>query len=483
MSGSESQQKWVIDSVIFNSIEFILVFLPVTVLGYYSLQHYGGETVTRLWLVISSLFFYGWWKLELLPLIVFSVCFNQVVGFNLGRHSTNHKLKSSLLIFGILCNLLLLAYYKYLDFIILNINLISGADTQLLNMALPLAISFFTFQQIAYLVDCRQNKVKHSGVLDYFLFVTFFPQLIAGPIVHHKEMLPQFRARFISPNYDAISRGLMLFSIGLFKKVVLADTFSIWAVNGFDRAQNLYFFEAWATSLSYTLQLYFDFSGYTDMALGAALLFGITLPQNFNSPYQAVNIQDFWQRWHITLSRFLRYYLYIPMGGGRLGMSNTTRNILLTFLLGGLWHGAGWTFILWGGLHGFGVIIHRIWSRTGLVMPVVLAWLLTLNFVNIGWVFFRANDWEGAIKVLRAMFSYSHHNNGWRLENLQGGPETILLLMVGFIIVIAFRNSNYIVKTFQQNIGFMFIKVILFYSSICFMMFENRMSEFLYFRF
>nr|WP_236613301.1 MBOAT family O-acyltransferase [Chrysiogenes arsenatis] len=298
----------------------------------------------------------------------------------------------------------MLGYFKYTDFLLENFNGIFDADIPLPHIVLPLAISFFTFQQIAYLVDSYQGQTKEYNLLTYMLFVTFFPQLIAGPIVHHKEMMPQFASRWnLVKNYRNIALGLFVFSMGLFKKVVIADTFAVWATAGFDTATTLNFFSAWATSLSYTFQLYFDFSGYTDMAIGAALLFNIKLPMNFNSPYKACDIQDFWRRWHMTLSRFLRDYLYIPLGGNRVGKYRNYLNLFAVFLLGGIWHGAGWTFVAWGALHGIALIIHRIWQEAGLRMNQYLAWFITFNFVNIAWVFFRAREWEDAFKVLRGM--------------------------------------------------------------------------------
>ncbi|MGB6019807.1 MAG: MBOAT family O-acyltransferase, partial [Sulfurimonadaceae bacterium] len=268
------------------------------------------------------------------------------------------------------------------------------------------AISFFTFQQIAYLVDSYRGETAEYDFLNYALFVTFFPQLIAGPIVHHAEMMPQFASKWnLVKNYKNIATGLFIFSIGLFKKVVIADTFAKWATAGFDHAETLNLLEAWATSLSYTFQLYFDFSGYTDMAIGAALLFNIKLPINFNSPYKALDIQDFWRRWHITLSRFLRDYIYIPLGGNRKGSFRTYNNLLATFILGGIWHGAGWTFVFWGLLHGMALVVHRFWKSIGFTMPNILAWFITFNFINIAWVFFRAREWDDAIKVLTGMVS------------------------------------------------------------------------------
>jgi alginate O-acetyltransferase complex protein AlgI len=300
----------------------------------------------------------------------------------------------------------LLGYFKYSDFLIESINYTLKTDVPLFELALPLAISFFTFQQIAYLVDSYRRVTKERDFINYAVFVTFFPQLIAGPIVHHKEMMPQFtNAKTKVINYKNISQGLFIFSIGLFKKVVIADSFSVWANAGFDKATTLNFFEAWVTSLSYTFQLYFDFSGYADMAIGIALLFNIKLPINFNSPYQSTNIQEFWHRWHITLSRFLRDYVYIPLGGSRKGSFRIYSNLMATFVLGGIWHGAGWLFLLWGVLHGTALIIYRLWAQLGIKLWYWLSWVITFNFINITWVFFRAEEWGDATKVLNGMVS------------------------------------------------------------------------------
>jgi len=262
------------------------------------------------------------------------------------RREVNRKF---ILTAGIAANLLLLAYYKYTHFILENVNLVFGTNYVIPHIVLPLAISFFTFTQIVYLVDSYRGETAEYDLLNYSLFVTFFPHLIAGPIVHHRQIMPQFASRWtLAKRYPNILKGLFIFSIGLFKKVAIADTFAVWADVGFDGGQQLTFFAAWATSLSYTFQLYFDFSGYCDMAIGASLLFNIWLPINFNSPYKALDIQDFWRRWHITLSNFLRDYLYIPLGGNRRSASRTSINLFVTFVLGGLWHGATWMFVIWG---------------------------------------------------------------------------------------------------------------------------------------
>lgn len=397
--------------MLFNSLEFIFVFLPISFFVYFWLNSISKPVVGKAWLVLSSLFFYSWWNVAYLPLIVGSMGVNYLIGTYLGRieNSVYFKIvnKKRLLIIGIVFNLGLLGFFKYANFFLENINAL-GADFKLPDILLPLAISFFTFQQIAYLVDSYREEMREYDILNYALFVTFFPQLIAGPIVHHKEVMPQFASKInLIKNYNNISVGLFIFSLGLFKKVVIADTFASWAALGFNSNVALGFFDAWVTSLSYTFQLYFDFSGYTDMAIGVALLFNIRLPINFNSPYKAADIQDFWRRWHMTLSRFLRDYLYIPLGGNRISNGRTYINLFLTFVLGGLWHGASWMFIIWGVMHGLALIVHRFWNRLGLVMPTVLAWFVTFNFINITWVFFRADDITSALRVLQGMFDFS----------------------------------------------------------------------------
>lgn len=374
--------------MLFNSYEFIFAFLPITFFIYFFLNKKRLGELSKGFLVASSLFFYAWWNIAYLPIILCSMIFNYCFGMELNKSDVKIS-KKAILIVAIAANLALLGYFKYSDFLIDNLNFAFNLHIHSLNLLLPLAISFFTFQQIAYLVDSYSGgSTKEYNFLNYCLFVTFFPQLIAGPIVHHKEVMPQFgNLKSKVPNYKNIALGIFVFSLGLFKKVLIADTFAVWASNGFDKAEILSLIEAWVTSLSYTFQLYFDFSGYCDMAIGAALLFNIKLPINFNSPYKASDIQDFWRRWHITLSRFLRDYVYIPLGGNRKGRARTYLNLMLTFIIGGIWHGAGWTFIFWGFLHGLALMIHRFWHNLGFRMNKVLAWFITFNFVNIAWVF------------------------------------------------------------------------------------------------
>jgi len=391
---------------------------------------------------------------------------------------------------GVVSNIVLLGYFKYSDFFIMNTNRAFGLEIPLLHLALPLAISFYTFQQIAYLVDSYRKETKEYDFLNYAVFVTFFPQLIAGPIVHHAEMMPQFaRLKNKVKNYHNIALGLFIFSIGLFKKVVIADTFSVWATKGFDVAQTLNMIEAWVTSLSYTFQLYFDFSGYADMAIGIALLFNIKIPMNFFSPYKATSIQDFWRRWHMTLSRFLKDYIYIPLGGNRKGEVRTYTNLFATFVLGGIWHGAGWTFVLWGILHGLALVVHRLWKKVGIKIPVILAWFITFNFINITWVFFRATNFESAIKVLKGMFtgdlilpsgmsSLLELSMNWT-KLYRHESYLYLWVFFAFVVVLVLPNSMQLMKKFKTNFLYLFLTLTFFLS--LFML--HRKSEFIYFNF
>lgn len=393
---------------------------------------------SKCWLILCSLFFYTWWNPPYLLLFLASILVNYTCSLFLLDKSFKHK--KPVLFAGVLFNVLLISYYKYADFLINTGNQVFSADIANLDIILPLAISFFTFQQIAYLQDCCQEKVEGTGFVDYLLFISFFPQLIAGPIVQFKEIVPQFHSdSFKKMNWDNISSGLMLIAFGLFKKVIIADYFSIWANHGFAVADSLGFIKAWITSLSYSFQLYFDFSGYTDMALGAGLLFGITLPQNFNSPYKSLSIQDFWRRWHITLGRFLRDYLYIPLGGNRGGGARTLFNLFLVFFIAGIWHGAGWTFILWGVLHGTALVMHRIWDAMHFKMPKPLAWLTTFLFVNFAWVLFRASSISEAFNIITTMLSPD-------LYFEKNFVPPVASIMLGLIICLFVKNTNQIVE-------------------------------------
>ena len=398
--------------MLFNSYIFIFAFLPTVLLGFHlTSKHLHHQHVLH-WLILSSLFFYGWWNPAYLLLIVCSILFNYLIS----AHLRERQGKLALTI-GISLNLVLLGYYKYANFFVENLNHLTGNNYHLETIILPLAISFFTFQQITYLVDAYKGITKDHDFTHYCLFVTFFPQLIAGPIVHHKEMLPQFIKREnFGIRTENLAIGLTIFTIGLFKKVVIADSMATYATPVFDAAEQgitLSLLEAWGGALAYSLQLYFDFSGYSDMAIGLARMFNITLPINFFSPYKAHNIIDFWRRWHITLSTFLRDYVYIPLGGNRKGALRQRSNLLITMLLGGLWHGAGWTFILWGGLHGILLTINHGWLtlKRRVVgensfqnrFTIGVARTITLLIIIASWVLFRAETLEGATTLYQSM--------------------------------------------------------------------------------
>ncbi|VAV92403.1 Probable poly(beta-D-mannuronate) O-acetylase [hydrothermal vent metagenome] len=429
--------------MLFNSYEFIFAFLPLTLIIFVFISKIDSEKAIA-WLVVASLFFYGWWNPSYLILIISSMLINYSVGYLINGAFSNGRQKKILLILGILFNLSLLGYYKYANFFLETVSQILSTKFEIQQILLPLAISFFTFQQIAFLVDAYKGITKEYKFLHYALFVTFFPQLIAGPIVHHKEMLPQFMDRInMRFNINNITIGLVIFSIGLFKKAVLADGIAEYANPVFSATeigQQLDFFQSWGGALSYTLQLYFDFSGYSDMAIGSARLFGIKIPLNFHSPYKALNITEFWRRWHITLSRFLRDYVYIALGGNRKGKFRRYMNLFATMLLGGLWHGAGWTFVIWGALHGCYLIINHFWHFVVKKLNLLflensriwrgMSWLLTFIVVVIGWVFFRATSFDSALLLLKGMAGY----NGFSIPDgiaVQLGGLTDLLNTIG----------------------------------------------------
>jgi alginate O-acetyltransferase complex protein AlgI len=395
--------------MLFNSNIFLLVFLPITLVGYYIAKNYISFRCSIYWLFAASIFFYGYWDIRYLPLILASIVANFLFAQKISAGA-----KAGYTTLGIIFNLGLLGFFKYANFFVDNINLVSDRAIWIPQIVLPIGISFYTFQQIAFLVDARRGLVDKLNFASYGLFVSFFPQLIAGPIVHHKEMMRQFIA---APQTASVVRGaavgLVMFAIGLSKKTILADNLAQFASPIFHDAHlglAPEFFSAWSAALAYTFQIYFDFSGYSDMAIGLGLMFAIRLPANFNSPYLALNISDFWRRWHMTLSRFLRDYLYIPLGGNRHGEGRRYLNLAAVMLLGGLWHGAGWTFVIWGGLHGLYLTIHHLWQR--IAPPFAgrsfrpIAWALTFVAVVLAWVVFRAESLDAAVTMYRAMLGF-----------------------------------------------------------------------------
>lgn len=415
--------------MLFNSYPFLLAFFPVTFCVFF-LIGWRNRGLAAAWLGLASLFFYGYWSAAALPLLVASICVNYWFGLRVtpaddtdppADAATSARSRRLRLSAAVALNLGVLAYFKYANFFIDNINLAlhaaSGAEIRALHVVLPIGISFFTFTQITFLVDCYEGKVRERNFIHYLLFVSYFPHLISGPVLHHSQMMPQFRRPETYHLQAAnILTGLFCVAAGLAKKVLFADEFSQYASPIFDAArdgQHLGYVVAWTGVLAYTLQIYFDFSGYTDMAIGLSRMLGISLPLNFNSPYRAGSIIDFWRRWHMSLSQFLRDYLYVRLGGNRQGTARRYANLMMTMLLGGLWHGASWTFVVWGGLHGAYLLINHAWRAVAPALPrpgriaSALGRLsgsaLTFLAVVVAWVFFRSATFDGAARVLQGM--------------------------------------------------------------------------------
>lgn len=385
--------------MLFNSIEFLFIYLPIVLAVFSWLNRKRSGQSAVAFLGMASIFFYAWWDARYVALLGASIAWNWYVGTRLMSSRSRSTLS-----LGIAMNLAALGYFKYANFFVSTVGDLAGVDLTMRQIVLPLGISFFTFTQIAFLVDAYRGEVKEKGILNYILFVTFFPHLIAGPVLHHKDMMPQF-ARVQGKSIDPIlvANGLFLLIVGLFKKLIIADNVAAYVDPAFANVPLMEIMDAWTAVAGYSLQLYFDFSAYSEMAMGIGLLFGIRLPMNFNSPYKAANIAEFWKRWHMTLSKFLKDYLYVPMGGNRFGFGRTLAALWTTMVLGGLWHGAGWQFIAWGLLHGTMLVIHRVWQRMGLSMGIWPGRLLTFGFVMMAWVMFRANSVGDAVRIWRKM--------------------------------------------------------------------------------
>lgn len=443
--------------MLFNSYEFIFAFFPLVVLAFFLI----GKQHTRLaaaWLGLASLVFYGWWSVQALPLLLGSITFNYLAGQRLvpraGRTAPKAWLTGAVAL-----NLGFLGLFKYADFFIGNINLALGAADQpawpLLHWTLPIGISFYTFTQIAFLVDCWQGKVQETRFVHYLLFVTYFPHLVAGPVLHHAQMMPQFAdPATYRPDPAKIALGLATFSVGLAKKLLLADPLGQYADVIFDQAANgatPNLLAAWLGVIAYALQIYFDFSGYSDMAIGLSMCLGVQLPANFDSPYRSANIIDFWRRWHISLSTFLRDYLYVPLGGNRHGRVRRYLNLAATMLLGGLWHGASWNFVLWGALHGIYLTINHLWrdlrgtAHSSTSRPVaVVTGMLTFVAVCLAWVLFRAPDLACAGQVYAGLLGHG----GFSPKPFQdlslpyGQAHFYQLFLIGLLICTTLPNSS-----------------------------------------
>lgn len=398
--------------MLFNSYIFIFLFFPICLAGYYALIHYQKKELAKFFLTAMSFWFYGYFQINYLLIMILSIAGNYLFHILLSRKRSRARSKA-LLILAVTANLGVLFYFKYYDFFVENVNAVFGTSFLLKHVLLPLGISFFTFQQIGFIVDTYRGEVRDCGLLTYALFVSFFPQLIAGPIVKQSEMLPQFeRITEKKADWEKIYKGFMLFIAGLFKKVILADTIGAGVDYGYTNLATLGRMDAVLVIIAYSLQLYFDFSGYCDMARGIGGMLGLEIPVNFNSPYRARNIVDFWKRWHITLNRFFTTYVYIPLGGNRKGRGRMYVNLLIVFLLSGFWHGAGWNFIVWGMLHGLLYVMTRWWQERhkdkmtkvsgkfrNLIVTQVSKICLFL-YVSIAWVYFRAQDIAQANRML-----------------------------------------------------------------------------------
>lgn len=391
--------------MLFNSYIFVLFFLPVCLLGYFGLNHFRFFKASQLFLLLMSLWFYAYFNTNYLAIILVSIAVNY--SFNLLFQKLRQDLWRKITLAGALVfNVGILFYFKYFDFFMVNFSAVIGADYTLKNILLPLGISFFTFQQLSYVIDCYHGKVPEYDFLQYASFVVYFPQLIAGPIVTHDELVPQFNDESKKYfNWDNMAQGLYIFALGLGKKVLLADTFGNAANWAFSNVDLLDSTNATLGMLAYTIQIYFDFSGYCDMAIGIGKMMNIDLPLNFDSPYKAVTIGDFWSRWHKTLTRFFTKYIYIPLGGSRRGMLRTCMNTMVVFLVSGIWHGANWTFILWGCLHGIAMVLYKVFKKYVDKWPKVLNGLITFAFVNIAWVLFRADSLGQAFDFLSRVFA------------------------------------------------------------------------------
>lgn len=520
--------------MVFSSYNFLLFFLPCLCIILYFAQRLNKIHLIIL-LIVSSLIFLGFWDWKLLWVLLFSIFINFAIASVILKLQEKYILKKTFLVIGIIFNLSLLGYFKYSNFFIDNINQFFNYNISSLNLILPLGISFYTFQQIAYLIDIHRKEVKKHNLIYYLLFVTFFPQLIAGPIVHHKEMMPQFlkgKAGYFKINLVAC--GITFFTIGLFKKVIMADSMSTYASPVFEAAGKgilVPFFEAWGGTFAYTFQIYFDFSGYSDMAIGLGLIFGLKLPINFFSPYKSSNLIEFWKSWHITLSRFLKYYLYFPLGGNKNGIFRKYINIFLVMVIGGFWHGANWTFVIWGFMHGVGIILCHLWNdffnkgnihnkRSKSSVKKWMGCFLTIIFINFTWVFFRSQNLESAMIVIDGMLGLngiilpktyliyfepfvnilSNYNIKFEESYLFFGKDQVLTLLIFLLIILLFPNSNEFInyqssknqinsnetKNLLKKINWKptsFWAILLSLLTILCLIFMSRSGEFLYFQF
>ena len=445
--------------MLFNSYEFLFAYLPVVFVLFFAIGKRNHQSAAA-FLGIASLFFYAWFSIKALPLLLGSIVINYLFGLKISTTGKRHWLS-----IAVIFNLAVLSFFKYVNFFIDNANFVLPSTNTItpLDIALPIGISFFTFTQIAFLVDCYQGKVKEKNFVHYLLFVTYFPHLIAGPVLHHAQMMPQFaKKETYNLDYEKIGLGVLIFTIGLAKKILIANPLGEYAdsfFNGIDSSSSPSFVNAWLGTLAYTFQIYFDFSGYTDMAIGISLLFGIHLPINFNAPYQATNIIEFWRRWHISLSNFLRDYLYIPLGGNKKGISQRYINLMITMILGGLWHGANWTFILWGLAHGLLLSWNHFWRSLAIsqafnikiLKPVF--WTLTFIVICFTWVLFRVEDVHHLQPVYSGLMGLNGFDNlklSWAFAEHLKASRLYELLALSFLIIWLGKPSHLLIDSLRN---------------------------------
>ena len=455
--------------MIFNSYIFLFIFFPIMLSIFYMLIKYGFKNSAVLLIGISSVIFYSFEGYDFLHILLISIIFNFIIGNSL---RSTKSFKKIFLIIGVCFNIGLLFYFKYYNFFL------STLDISSLSIILPIGISFYTFTQIAFIADCYNTETKSYSFTEYLCFVTFFPHLIAGPILIHKNFIPQLRNnKFGKPSYSRIYAAVIFFSVGMFKKVMIADTLSPY-VSVLFLQDNLTLLEAWSAALLYTFQLYYDFSAYSEMAVGLALLMNLKIPINFNSPYKSTSIIDFWRRWHISLSFFLKNYLYIPLGGNKLGKKRKYLNLFITMVIGGIWHGAGYTFAVWGILHGLYLCINHYYRQLGLKINNILSWLITFIAVVISWVFFRSPDIQTALNILRSMFGFGE--NSLLMPNIDNPFfTTIAILSLLAWLVIAPNTRQIAISRSPKKIYVIISALILYFSILNF----TDITEFIYFQF
>lgn len=487
--------------MLFNSYIFVFLFFPLVVAGYYGLQHFGWEKVALGFLIMMSMIFYGYNSVEYLMILITSIVLNYLLVQMMGRTGSS-GFRRMLMVLGLLLNLGILFCFKYYDFFIENVNAVLRTDYHFLRLALPLGISFYTFQQLSYVIDSYRGECEQYSFLEYAAYVSFFPQLIAGPIVYHNELIPQLRAKENHRiNYENMSKGIYAFALGMAKKVLIADTLSKVVTVGYANVDELNSISTIIVMICYSMQIYFDFSGYCDMAYGIGFLFNVELPFNFNSPYKAVSVRDFWDRWHMTLTRFFTKYVYIPLGGSRKGKIRTYLNVMIVFLVSGIWHGANWTFILWGIVNGLGNLFDRLFAGILDKIPRVVRITVTFCFCSIAWSMFRAESvgqgWQmiknlqmtGDGKVYSAItdafnkiFEVKLFERAGFGSLLQIYPWLLLVIFIVILIIacLAMRNTQEKVNDGRYRTGRIVSTVVLLLWSVLSL---SEVSEFLYFNF